>query len=108
MRLFEFDITDPVATNLAVAIDQLKHDIDSGKYNPEWSVDQLLRYFEKLGVQIDRTDLYSMIKTPPLKDVVANIKGDKVVFRGHESMPPAQPDENQKIVKQMAQSALAK
>jgi hypothetical protein len=48
-----------------------------------------------------------MIKNPPLNTVIANIQGDKVVFKGQEETP-ANPDQtqSQEVVQQMAQSAM--
>ena len=47
-----------------------------------------------------------MIQKAPLNKSIANIQGDNVIFKGNEPAPEAQPDENQKIVAQMAQNAM--
>jgi hypothetical protein len=51
-----------------------------------------------------------MIKKPPLQNVISNIQGDTVIFKGHEPAPvtPEMPDQenSQKVVAQMAQSAM--
>ena len=51
-----------------------------------------------------------MIKKPPLQNVISNIQGDTVIFKGHEpaATTPAMPDQenSQKVVAQMAQSAM--
>lgn len=76
----------------------------------EWDVDTLLKYFQKYDVNLDREDLYSMIKKPPLKSVIKNIQGDKVIFVGQEEEqqpPPASSSEdNKKVVSQMAKKAM--
>jgi hypothetical protein len=49
-----------------------------------------------------------MIKTPPLKGVIKNIQGDRVVFKGQKEDTidkPATPD-NDKTVANMAKRAL--
>jgi hypothetical protein len=51
-----------------------------------------------------------MIKKPPLQNIISNIQGDTVIFKGHEPAPvtPTMPDQenNQKVVAQMAQNAM--
>lgn len=103
MYLYEFDDTKPIATKIVAATDQLKKDVESGAVQ-NWTLDELLNYFQKYDVILDPTDLYNMLKKDPLKQVVSNIQGDSVVFKGQEQ-PEAPKDENQKIVKQMADKA---
>jgi hypothetical protein len=47
-----------------------------------------------------------MIKKPPLKDVITNIQGDKVIFKGAEEPVAPDQDTNQKVVKSMADKAM--
>lgn len=103
MRLFEF--TDPIVTQLVALTDQLKTDIDSQKLPSEIPVDRLLDYFRKYNLPLDVNDLYDMIKKPPLKNLIANIQGGQVIFKGHQE-PESTEDEDAKIVKQMAKSAM--
>lgn len=105
MYLFELD--DPQQSNLVVAVDRLSHELDSGKISDNWSVDQLLRYFENYDIIFDADDLLQLYKKPPLKKIINNIQGDKVVWRS-DSMPvdSGNPtDSNEKTVKQMAKRA---
>ena len=104
MLLYEFDETKPLATSIVAVSDQLKTDLEQGKVNG-WTVDQLLQYFQQYDIVLDRKDLYNMIKTPPLKNVIANIQGDKVVFRGQETPAPESESDSKKIVKSMADKA---
>lgn len=106
MRLFELDIENALATKITVAIDQLKNDYENGKIQNNWSLDQLLSYFQKFGIILDPTDIYNMVKQKPLKDVVTNIQGDQVVFKGTSSTSEIPQDQSQKVVSQMAQSAM--
>lgn len=104
MLLSEFDNSEPLATKIVTVSDQLKTDLEQGKIN-DWTVDQLLDYFQKYDIILDRTDLYKMIKVPPLKNVISNIQNDKVIFKG-QGTPEAPPeDESKKIVKSMADKA---
>jgi hypothetical protein len=112
MRLYEFvdpeDSNARAASIIAVA-NQLKQHVDQGKVDADdFTVDQLLDYFQKNDIILDRQDLYTMIEKPLLKNIVSNIQGDKVVFKGKEQadVSPQQQDQQQKTVASMAKSAL--
>jgi predicted transcriptional regulator len=109
MFLFELDGADPLSTKLIVLTNQLKADIESGKIDPSsYTTDEFLQYLQASGdIVLDVTDLYDMIKNPPLNTVISNIQGDKVVFKGHDDTQ-APPDEtqSQQVVGQMAQNAM--
>jgi hypothetical protein len=49
-----------------------------------------------------------MIKVPPIKDLIKNIQGDKIIFAGHgeEDALDAPEDEQEKVVAKMAKSAM--
>lgn len=108
MRLYEFD--DPLVTKIVAITDQLRNDIEKQDVDFDWDVDTLLRYFQKYNVILDVTDLYEMIKKPPLNSVISNIQGNKVVFKGQEtaSLPKSvsSPEDSKKTVAAMAKKAL--
>ena len=108
MRLWEFDETDPYATKIIAVVDQLKQDLETGKIQHDWDVDKLLKYFKQYDVNLDVTDLYSMVEKPPLRKVVSNIQGDKVVFKGNEPQADLDKSKNEKTVKTMAKKAAKK
>ena len=109
MRLFELDQEKATVARIVALTNQLKQDLDKGKIDAEnFSTDQLLNYFRKNDVILDRDDLYSMVKQRPLKGVVTNIKGDKVVFKGTNDSESTEPDENKKTISKMAKHALNK
>jgi alcohol dehydrogenase class IV len=108
MFLFELDGPGPLSAKLIVAINQLKSDVDNGEVDPNnYSTEQFLSYLQEYDIVLGVTDLYDMIKNPPLNTVIANIQGDKVVFKGHDETPK-NPDQSQsqQVVQQMAQSAM--
>lgn len=109
MFLFELDGTDPLSTKLIVLVNQLKSEIETGKIDPSsYTTEEFLTYLQDNGnIVLDVTDLYDMIKNPPLNTVIKNIQGDKVIFKGHDDTQQA-PDQtqNQQVVQQMAQSAM--
>jgi hypothetical protein len=108
MRLFELDIDSGIGAKLVAVTDQLKTDLENNKLNFGMTTDQLLDYFQDYDIILDVTDLYNMIQVPPLKQVITNIQGDKVVFKGQsdDSDNPEQETEQDKIVSQMAKSAM--
>jgi hypothetical protein len=105
MRLFEF-ASSPLLVKLVATTSQLKSEIDSGKTHSDWTVPELLQYYRDNDIIIDKSDLYTMIKKPPLNQNIENIQGDKVIFKGQTPEQEVGPDENQKIVQQMAQNAM--
>lgn len=110
MYLFELDQDRALVTKIVALTNQLEQDIETGKVNAEdYTVDQLLDYFQKYDVILDVTDLYNMIQVPPLKTVIKNIQGDKVVFKGHEGAKTdiEVPKEKSKdVVAKMAKNAI--
>lgn len=105
MRLFELNAS-PLAVSLVSATNQLKSEIDAGKEKPDWTLDELLKYYNDNGIVIDRTDLYDAIKQVPMKRFIKNIQGQKVVFKGQDDYQEMPDDKKQDIVSQMAKDAM--
>ncbi len=107
MRLYEFADIDPQTAKLIAITDQLKSGLEKNP-NLQWTTDNLLQYFQQYGITLDITDIYDMIKKPPLNNVISNIQGDNVVFKGQESAAPTTSNNNtdsKEIVAQMAKNA---
>ena len=107
MRLYELDPQNALATKIVAATDQLKNDLEKGKVQPNWTLDKLLDYFQNCDIILDPKDLYNMIKQPPLKNVISNIQGNNVVFKGQASSAEMPGDQSKQVVAQMAQSAMS-
>lgn len=110
MFLYELD-TNVIAPKLVALVNQLKQDLDDGEVSTDFTVDQLLNYFQNYDVILDVNDLYNMIKVPPLKKLITNIQGDKVIFKGQEESQPeydAPESDDKKTVAQMANRAMKK
>ncbi len=105
MFLFELDAAGDVITKLTIIADQLKAGVEKNNII-EWPLDQLLSYLQNKGVPVDKDTLYDMIKSPPLNNVIDNIQGDKVIFKGKAAPDVPDTDKNKEIVKQMAQQAM--
>lgn len=107
MRLFELAEIDPDTAKLITVADQLRVGLEK---NPDlqWSTDDLLQYFQKYNITIDITDIYDMIQRPPLNNIISNIQGDDVIFKGQETATPTSDNQNtdsKEIVAQMAKNA---
>ena len=111
MLLFEFDQKQDSAmiTQIVALTNQLEQEIDDGEVDPDnYSVDDLLDYFQEYDIILDVDDLYNMIKVPPLKDIITNIQGDKIVFKGYQGDKVEKPEggDSEKTVQQMAKRAM--
>lgn len=111
MYLFELDDQERLIKILA-ASDQLKSDLESGKITSNWDIDTLLKYFREREIILSKDDLYNMIQRKPLKNVIANIQGPEVVFKGLPQQPavqdPPPPEQSKDVVAKMAQHAMPK
>jgi len=105
MRLYEFAGPDPMVTKLVAVGDQLKADLEKGEADPNMSLPDFLQYLKKYDIIIDKADLYDMIKQLPLKNLISNIQGDKIVFKGMGTPEAPPDDESKNIVAGMAQNA---
>jgi hypothetical protein len=108
MYLFEFNKDKAMISKIVALTSQLENDLETGKIKDDYTVDDLLDYFEKYDLVLDVTDLYNMIQVPPLKSVIKNIQGDNVIFKGQSEKKiekPPTPD-NDKTVSQMAKHAM--
>lgn len=109
MLLCEFDQDRAMVSKIVALTNQLKQDLEDGVVGTDYTVDQLLDYFQKYDVILDVRDLYNMIKVPPLKSLIKNIQGDKVVFVGQDETSPkydAPTSDNKETVAQMAKHAM--
>ena len=105
MRLYEF-AGSPLLIRLVATTSQLKSEIDSGEVHSEWTVPELLQYYRDNDIVIDKDDLFNMIKNPPLDQSIENIQGENVIFKGQTPEQELEPDENKKVVSQMAKQAM--
>jgi hypothetical protein len=108
MRLFEFEKNDPLRIKLVAVASQLKADYEDSQ--TQLSTDQLLQILTQHGITLDKTDLFNMVKKEPLKNIIDNINGTQVIFKGQEPIQGStqSPDQAQKIVSQMAKNAASK
>lgn len=65
-------------------ISQILSRIEDTGFKKEYSLKSLLNTLSEKGYDIDREEFMDMIKNPPLKNIIANVKGNTVVFKGAE------------------------
>lgn len=109
IREFTGDAIDPILVRLVAATSQLKSRIDNRKAKADWSVEELLQYLKDNEVILDKSDLLNMINNPPMNNIISNIQGDEVIFKGNDVSDPEDldPEKRDELVKKMAKSALA-
>jgi len=107
MRLFEFKLDDPLRVKLIAATNQLKSRMEDTDNNEPMSTDAFLSLLRnKYDITIDKSDLYDMVKKDPLKNIIDNINGSEVIFKGQTANQlDVSPDEAEQTVAKMAQRA---
>jgi len=105
MALFEFVNDDPLRVKLVAITDQLKDRYSHS--NKPMSVDSFLQLLNNNDISVDISDLRDMISKEPLVNIIDDIKGDEVFFKGQKQSDkmPTSPDEKEKTVAKMAQRA---
>ena len=130
MRLFEFAPTDPMTgMPLPQAADQDKEtppttDLqikligllkqfqgrikDSGAKKPI-KLNAILRLFRENGMSISAEDFREMATEEPVSNIITNVKGDDVFFKGQTEEPDEiEPDQAEKTLDRMSKKAAKK
>lgn len=108
MRLFEFADNDPLRVKLVAVTSQLKSRISDTNTKEPMTTDALLELLAQNDIQIDKSDLYDMVKKEPLSNIIQNINGHEVIFKGQSANDASEldPGENEKTREKMAKSAM--
>ena len=108
MRLFEFQLDDPLRVKLVAASNQLKSKMEeSGADEPMSTTAFLSLLRDKYDITIDKSDIYDMIKKDPLRNIIDSIEDDKIIFKGRKQAKPDRPnDQGNDIVAKMAKRAM--
>lgn len=109
MRFFEFDANN-LNARLTGIIGQVHNRIKDQGYKGEFSLDSLLKILNSKDISIDRTDFIDMIQNEPLKNMIANVKGDRVIFKGEsdDDSDAEAPDRSTDTLEKMAKRASKK
>ncbi len=108
MRLFEFADNDPLRVKLTAVVSHLKKRIEDTNMKEPMSTDALLNILADHNIDIEKSDLYDMVKKEPLSNIIQNINGHKVIFKGQtpNELSDLDPGENEKTREKMAKAAL--
>ena len=109
MRLFEFANDDPLRVKLTALAAQLKAKTEQS--NEPMDVKQFLELLANNGINIEKSDIYDLIKKEPLVNIISAIEADKVIFKGQQpeldNNGEDKPGEYEKTRQQMASKQLA-
>lgn len=109
MRFYEFDKSN-LNMRLTGIIGQVHSRIKDQGYTQKYSLDSLLNILNSKDINIDREDFIDMIKNEPLKNMISDIKGDNVIFKGERSdnTDVESPDKSADTLEKMAKRASKK
>jgi hypothetical protein len=108
MLIREFQ--DPDAIKLA-AIGQflLKRAEDTASVKP-MNVDSFIKIAKENGINLDRERLMAMSQTEPLSNIITDIQGDSIIWKGAQPVTPdgetMSVDQARRKVNQMAKRAI--
>jgi hypothetical protein len=108
MRLYEFESDDPLRVKLTAVVSQLRGRLEDTAAKKPFSTDALLDMLRDEDIEVSKDDLFDMIKEPPLKNLIKNISGNKVIFKGQrdsDKKSDSDKDDNKDTVEKMAKSA---
>lgn len=109
MKLVEFTISDKNSEQLTVLSQFLlsrAKDTDSQK---RISVQAFLKIAADMGISFTRAQLLNQVAQPPLSNLIDNVEGDEIVFKGDDTADAAMPvSKAQDVVGKMSKRALSK
>jgi len=103
MRLYEFVDDNPLRVKLVALTDQLKDRFMELDPDEPVKVDDFLEYLRRHDIVIDKGDFYDIVKEEPLRNMIRNVKGQDIYFKGQTiNDQPVGAPEASKIIKSMA------
>ena len=116
MRLYEldgsadYDQDDPLRIATTAALSRIKADIEDSAYKSKFTVKALLKKLKDNGVRISHEQLLDLVKEEPWSNLISNVKGDSVKFKGAPGTYSGSeaPDETSDTMDKMAKRAAKK
>jgi hypothetical protein len=114
VKLFEFEPdfekNNPLRVATVAALSRVKAEIEDTAYNGEYKVDALLKALRDNGVRMNHEELIKVSKKEPWSNIIANIEGDNVIFKGDPDSDSSntQPDQTSSTMDKMAKRAAKK
>lgn len=86
MRLYElndtYDTDDPLRVGTTAVLSRIKSDIEDSAFKGDFKVKTLLGMLKDNDIDLSHEQLIELVKEEPWSNLISNIKGDRVVFRG--------------------------
>lgn len=110
MKLYELDHDDPNEIKLVGIITQIYNRIKDTGFTKKYNLTSLLNTLSDAGIHIDEFDFRDMINDHPLNNLIADIKGDSVIFKGDSdtSTDVEKPHKSTSTLEKMAKKASKK
>lgn len=109
-KVDEFDKDDPLRVATTAALSRVRADIEDSAYKGKFTVDALKQELEKNGVRMNKAQMIELLKQEPWKNLISDIKGDKVLFKGDpdDDQSNMEPDDTTGTMKKMAKRSSKK
>lgn len=115
VRLFEFDTSsvddNSMRIKLTGIISQIHAKSKDQGFKKPYSLTALLNILSDAGIPLDEEQFREMVKEDPLKNLISNIKGNKVIFKGDADSDDSEmeePDADTNVLDKMAKRASKK
>lgn len=108
MLLVEFMTDDPLRIRLTAVVSQLKARRKDTDTKQPMKVRSLINLLKDNDINVTKSDLFDMIKEVPLKNIIDNIQGDDVIFKGEhgsDNTADVDSDKTEKTLDRMAARA---
>jgi hypothetical protein len=109
VRLYEFEPDNPLRVKLTSIVSQLRSRLEDTGAKKPFSTDALLDMLRDQDIEVSKDDLFDMVKEPPLKNIIKNVSGNEVTFKGQHDTDKkssnSDGDEDDKTIEKMAHNA---
>lgn len=85
MLLREFDDDSTDAVLLTGIVSQIYNRVKDTGFDKKYRLESILQTLSDRGIDLDRDTFIKMSQRQPLKNLIANVEGDSVVFKGASS-----------------------
>ena len=104
------EMDDPLRVATTATLSQIKSQIEDSAFKGKFSVKALISKLAQNGVHVNHEQLLDLVKEEPWSNLIADIKGDTVVFKGgpDASTDAEAPDESSDTMDKMAKRAAKK
>lgn len=108
MLLVEFMEDDPLRIKLTSVVSQLRARRKDTDSKEPMKVRSLINILKDNDINVSKSDLFDMVKEAPLKNIIDNIQGEDIIFKGEHSeknVTDVDSDKTEKTLDKMAKRA---